>query len=122
MYIKQALFSRLKLRSIFGKERGCAHAPAIRKPKQRMQSFSENKQQQLTRYRSLTVTYPSGTIFFCDIAHRVISLALTNVGEKGQRAHPLCDEDRVGLFSSAHHIEAKRKSFSHVESLWGAGL
>ena len=69
----------------------------------------------------LTVTYPSGTIF-CDIAHRVISLALTNVGEKGQRAHPLCDEDRVGLFSSAHRIEAKRKSFSHVESRWGARL
>ena len=71
----------------------------------------------------LTVTYPSGTIFFCDIAHRVISLALTNIGEKGQRALLLCDEDRVGLFSSARHrIEAKRKSFSHVESLWGVGL
>ena len=52
----------------------------------------------------------------------VISLALTNIGEKGQRAHPLCDEDRVSLFSSAHRIEAKRKSFSHAESLWGAEL
>ena len=71
---------------------------------------------------SINPFLPSRHNFFCDIAHRVISLALTNIGEKGQRAHPLCDEDRVGLFSSAHRIEAKRKSFSHVESRWGARL